>query len=175
MRCKPWVSVQDNFLWEPKPSVDVIEVELSDFGSRDLSRTWEEDGCSGATMVDDCQDGIVSVGLREADDEVHGNLLKWKGSRVGGDLVHRGTSAVGDDFILLARSASLDVLRDPRSHVWPPIIPLSLSDGLVASGVPGYETLVYHSHDFSFERQVRGNCQFSFFSPSRDFSLWGLQ
>src|SRR5712672_1955181 len=175
MRCEPWVSVRDNLLWEPKPSIDVIEVKLGNFGSRDLSGTWEEDGCSGATVVNDRQNGIVSVGLGETDDEVHSNLLKWKGSWVSGDLVHRGASAMGDDFVLLARGASLDVLRDPRSHVWPPIVPLSLSDGFVASGVSSYETLVYHSHDFSFERQVRGDCQFSFFSPSRDFSLWGLQ
>src|SRR5712672_1491851 len=152
MRCESWVSIRDNFLWEPKPSIDIIKVKLSDLGSRDLFGAWEEDGCSGATVINDCQDGVVSIGLRKADDEVHSDLLEWKGSWIGGDFIHRRASAMGDNLVLLTRSTSLDVLCDPCSHVWPPIIPLGLSDGLVASGVSGYETLVYHSHDFSFER-----------------------
>src|SRR5712671_6448766 len=103
MRCKPWVSVRDNFLREPKPSIDVIEIELGDFGSRNLSGTWEEDSCSGATVINDRQNRIVSIGLGKADDKVHRDLLEGKSSWVRGDFVHWGTSAMGDDLVLLAR------------------------------------------------------------------------
>ena len=109
-------------------------------------------------MINDRQDRIVSVGLGKADDKVHSNLLKWKGSWVSGDLVHWGVSAMGDDFVLLACRTSLNVLGDPSAHVRPPIFPLRLGDGFVTSRMSSYEALVYHSHDFSFERQVWGNC-----------------
>src|SRR5712672_1066439 len=103
-------------------------------------------------MVDDGEDRIVSIRFWESDNEVHSYLLERKGSRVCGDLVHRGTRAVSDDFVLLARRTPLDVLCDPGAHVWPPVHPLRLGDGFITSGVSGYETFVYHSHDFSFER-----------------------
>ena len=99
MRRKPWVSVRDDLLWEPKPSVDIIEVELSDLGPRDLPGTWEEDGCSGTTVINNCQDGIVLVGLRETDDEVHGDLLERKGSWISRDFVHWWASAMRDDLL----------------------------------------------------------------------------
>src|SRR5712671_158930 len=95
------------------------------------------------------------VGLGKADDEVHGDLLEREGSWVSGDFVHRGVSAVSDDLVLLARCTSLNVLRDPRSHVWPPVVPLGLGNGFVASRVSGYESFVYYSHDLSLKRQVR--------------------
>jgi len=41
-------------------------------------------------MVDDGEDRVVSIGLRESDDEVHSYLLERKGSRVSGDFVHWG-------------------------------------------------------------------------------------
>ena len=98
------------------------------------------------------------VGLGKADDEVHGDLLERESSWVSGDFVHRGASAVSDDFVLLARCASLNVLCNPRSHVWPPVVPLGLGDGFVTSRVSSYEPFVYYSHDLPFKRQVRGYC-----------------
>src|SRR5882757_5524010 len=109
-------------------------------------------------MIDDSQDGVVTVGLGEANDKVHGDLLEREGSWISGDLVHRGASAVGDDFVLLARSASLNVLCDPSSHVWPPVVPLGLGDGFVTSRVSGYESFVHYPHDLPFKRQVRRDC-----------------
>jgi len=108
-------------------------------------------------MVHNGKNGIVSVGLREADDEVHGYLLKRKGGGVRGDLVHRRASAMCDDLILLARHTPLDVLRDPHAHVGPPVTSLGLGDGFVAPRVSGNEAFVHHSHDFSFNREVWGN------------------
>jgi len=43
----------------------------------------------------------VTVGLGEADDEVHGDLLEREGGWVSGDLVHCRASAVSDDLVLL--------------------------------------------------------------------------
>src|SRR5712671_5111069 len=99
----------------------------------------------------------MMVGLGEANDEVHGDLLERKGSWVSGDLVHRRASAMSDDLVLLACRTSLNVLCDPCSHVWPPIIPLGLGNGFVAPRVSGYEPFMHYSHDLSFKRQVRGD------------------
>src|SRR5712671_6267937 len=100
----------------------------------------------------------MTVGLGKADDEVHGDLLEREGSWVSGDFVHRGASAVSDDFVLLTRCTSLNVLRDPCSHVWPPVVALGLGDGFVASQVSGYESFMHYPHDLSLKRQVRGDC-----------------
>src|SRR5712671_3425070 len=100
----------------------------------------------------------MTVGLGKADDEVHGDLLEREGSWISGDLVHRGASAVSDDLVLLTRCTSLNVFRDPCSHVWPPVVPLGLGDGFVTSGVSGYESFVYYSHDLPFKCQVRRDC-----------------
>ena len=117
-------------------------------------------------MIDNSEDRVVSIGLGETDYKVHSYLLEWEGGWICGDFVHRWASAVGDDLILLTRHAALYVFCDPSAHVGPPVISLGLSDGLVASGVSGYETLVYHSHDFPFDRKVRGNRQLSVFPPA---------
>jgi len=137
--------------------VNVVEVELGDFGSGDLSGAREEDCCARTAMINDSEDGVMSIRLREANNEVHGYLLEWKGGRVRGDFVHCWASAMCDDLILLARRASLDIFCDPRAHVWPPIIPLGLSDRFVAAGMSGYEAFMYNSHDLSLDRKVWGD------------------
>src|SRR5712671_5037609 len=138
MRREAWVSVRDDFLRQPKPSVDVVEVELCNLWSGDFLRTREENRRSQAPMVDDGEDRVVSIGLGEPNDKVHGYLLKRKGSRISGDFVHRGARAMGDDLVLLTRRTSLDVFCDPGAHVRPPVVSLRLGDGFVASGVPSY-------------------------------------
>ena len=97
----------------------------------------------------------MSVGLREADNKIHGYLLKREGSRVRGDFVHRWASAVCDDFVLLTCRAPLDIFCDPRTHVWPPVVPSGLSDGFVTTRMSSYKALVYDSHDLPFKREVR--------------------
>jgi len=78
---------------------------------------------------------------------------------------------VGEDFILLASGTPLDVFHDPRSHVWPPVIALSLCDGFISTRVARDQPFVYYSHNLSFDGEVRGNCQFPIFSPAFDFTL----
>src|SRR5882672_10772937 len=126
-------------------------------------------------MVDDGEDRVVSIRLRESDNEVHGYLLERKGGWVRGDFVHRRARAVGDDFVLLALRASLDVVRDPDAHVWPPVVSLRLGDGFVTSGVSSYQAFVDYSHDFPFDRQVRGDSQLPVLPPTCDFCLRGSQ
>jgi len=58
-----------------------------------------------AAVVHNGKDGVVSIGLREADDEVHGYLLERKGGGVCGDLVHHRASAMCDDLVLLVSPA----------------------------------------------------------------------
>jgi len=117
-------------------------------------------------MVDDGKDGIVTIGLGEADDEVHGYLLEWKGGLVCRDFVHCWASAMCNDLVLLARRTPLDVFCDPRAHVWPPVVALGLRDGFIASGVSGYKTFVHHPHNLSFDRKVWGDRQLSIFPPA---------
>jgi len=106
-------------------------------------------------MINDGEDRIVSIRLREADNEVHGYLLEREGSRVRGDFVHRWACTVCDDLVLLTCRASLDVFCDPRTHVWPPVISSGLSDCFVAAGVSSYKAFMDNSHNLSFNRKVR--------------------
>src|SRR5712671_3219539 len=106
-------------------------------------------------MINNGEDRVVSIGLGETDNEVHGYLLEWEGSRVCGDLVHRWACAVCDDLVLLARCTPLDIFCDPRAHVRPPVISSSLSDCFVAAGMPSYEAFMYDPHDLSLHRKVR--------------------
>jgi len=123
-------------------------------------------------MINDGEDGTVSIGLGEADNKVHGYLLEREGGWVRRDFVHCWTSAMCDDLVLLACRTPLNVFCDPRAHVWPPVIPLGLSDGFVASRVSGYKTFVHHPHNLSFDRKVWGDRQLSISPPAHDFSLW---
>ena len=108
-------------------------------------------------MIDDGKDGVVSIRFGEADNEVHGYLLERKGGWVCRDFVHCRASVVCDNLVLLARRTPLNVFCDPRAHVWPPIVPLGLSDGFVASRVPSYKTFVHHPHNLSFDREIWGD------------------
>ena len=109
-------------------------------------------------MIDNGEYGIVVVGLGQTDDKVHSYLLKGERCWIGRDSIHRWTSAVGGDFILLARRAPSNVFHDPCSHVWPPVVVLSLGDGFVSSWMPGDKSLVHDPHYFSLDSEVRGNC-----------------
>src|SRR5712675_1865206 len=106
-------------------------------------------------MVNNGEDRVMSIGLGEADNEVHGYLLEREGGRICGDLIHRWACAVCDDLVLLARRASLDIFCDPHAHVWPPVISSGLSDRFVATRVSCYEAFMYDSHDFLFKGKVR--------------------
>ena len=105
-------------------------------------------------MVHDGEDRIMSVGLGETYDEVHGYLLERECGRICWDFVHRRASVVCDDFVLLTCRAPLDVFCDPRAHVWPPIVSFGLGNCFVTTGVPGYKAFVHDSHDFLFKREV---------------------
>jgi len=122
-------------------------------------------------MIDDSKDRVMSIRFGKTNYKIHGYLLEWKGGWVCGDLVHWWASTVGDDFVLLARCTTLNIFCNPGMHVRPPVVPLGLGDGFVASGMTGYEAFVHYSHDLPFDRKVRGNRQLSIFSPAWDFSL----
>ncbi len=54
------VLVCDKLHGEPKPSIDVVEIQLGNSHSSDRSGTWQEYGTLGAPMVDNGKDGIVA-------------------------------------------------------------------------------------------------------------------
>src|SRR5712675_2573173 len=104
-------------------------------------------------MINDGENGVVSIGFGKADNEVHSYLLERKGGRICWDFIHCWTSVVCDDLVLLARRAALDIFCNPCAHVWPPVISLGLGDRLVAARMPSYETFVHDSHDFPLDRE----------------------
>jgi hypothetical protein len=62
------ISVRDDLLWEAEPGVDVLQVERSDTWTGDGGSAWQEDGCSGAAMVDYGENGVLATYPWEACD-----------------------------------------------------------------------------------------------------------
>jgi len=54
----------------------MVKVELGDSRARDFLCTWKENGGARAPVIDDGENGVMSVGLRQADDKVHSYLLE---------------------------------------------------------------------------------------------------
>jgi len=62
--CEPGISVTDDSFGESKPSIEVVEIEFGNLRSGDHSCTREEYCTSGASMVDDREDCVVSFAVR---------------------------------------------------------------------------------------------------------------
>ena len=77
VRGEPGVSIQDHFSWDAEPLVDVSQVEVGDAFSCDRGRTWEEDGCSRASVVDYGEYCVVWTVFWELGDEVHRYFFEW--------------------------------------------------------------------------------------------------
>src|SRR5713226_1752343 len=100
------VSISDNFLWEAEPGIDIFEVQGHYSRTRDCSGTWEEQGRARAAMVNNGENGVFSSYLWQPSNQVHGNLLEWKGVFWGSDTVEGDSRPVREVFVLLACCAS---------------------------------------------------------------------
>ena len=69
---------------------------------------------------------------------------------------------MGKVFVLLACSASLDVVRYPLVHVGPPVAYLGFADGFVPTWVAGGRVIVHERHDTPFYFDNRWYMDLSF-------------
>src|SRR5260370_851143 len=116
MRGESRVSISDNLLRETKPGIDVLEVQGCYSWARNCGRTWEEQGRTRTAVIDYGENSILSSYLWETGDQIHGDLLKWKGVFWGSDAVKGNSRLVCEVFVLLTRRASGDIVSDPGLH-----------------------------------------------------------
>jgi|SRR6266403_812217 len=83
-------------------------------------------------MIYNGEDCIISFLLWESCDEVHCNLLKWKGSFFGGDLIQGRLLLISKDFVLLTVGTSLDIIRYPLAHTYPFVYFGSFPNGFIS-------------------------------------------
>jgi hypothetical protein len=98
-------------------------------------------------VVYDCEYGIVRTALRELGDEVHCYFFERVRLRARGDVVCWGACPVRQVFVLLAGSASSDIVFDPSIHAWPPVLSFCGLYGLISSWVSGGGCVVVVVHD----------------------------
>ena len=147
VRGKPWVSVGYHLAGEPEPLIDVVQIEVGDAFSRNGGRTGEEDGRSCASVVDYGEYGVVWTVSWELRDEIHRYLFEWVCPRVWGDAICRGMCLVRQVFVLLAGSASFDVVFDPSVHARPPVLPLRGLYGFISPWMSRGRCVVVMVHD----------------------------
>ena len=86
-------------------------------------------------MINDGEDGILPVGLRELRDEVHGYRVEGAHGGVSRYSVQRGFLLRGTDLALLAVSAPCYVFFNPRVDSWPPVLRCKESDRIISPWV----------------------------------------
>ena len=58
------VPIANDFHWEAKPSVYVVEVQLGDSWSGYVCSARQKDRCPGTSVVNNCKDGIKPSSVR---------------------------------------------------------------------------------------------------------------
>ncbi len=147
---EPRVSVRDKLGRESEPLVDMFEIQLSNSHPGNTSGAGQEDGASGASMVNNSEDCIMASNQGQTSDEVHTNLLKGKCLRFRGDVVKRGLPWMSQGFVLLTDGASFDIICDPFFHSRPLDVFTCLSKGLVSSQVSGRGVVMMNGHQGAF-------------------------
>ena len=132
---KPRVPISDDLFGEAEPGVDVLEVQGCYPWSCDCGGTWEKQSRTRAAMVDNRENGVLSSYLGQTSDQIHCDLLKWKGVFWGSDTVKGDSRSVHQVLILLTRRASGDVVGNPGFHPFPDQMVLGLSESLIPSRV----------------------------------------
>jgi len=84
-------------------------------------------------MINDSENSIFPSYLGKTRDQVHGNLLEWKGVLRGGDVIQGDSGLMRKVFVLLARCTPCDIIGDPGFHSFPDQTILGLSKGLIPS------------------------------------------
>src|SRR5258708_3570889 len=159
---KSRVSVSDNLFGEAEPGIDVFEVQGCYPRSRNCGRAWKEQGRMRTAVVDNSENGVFSSYLGQASDQIHGDLLEWKGVFWGSDTIEGDSRSVRKVFVLLTRRAPGDVVGNPGFHPFPDQVVLGLSESLVPSRVSCRGVVMDQGHKVSF-LCLRG-CRYRYFS-----------
>ena len=81
--------------------------------------------------------------FRQSGDEVHGYRLKRECSLFGWYTVDGCFLLMCEVLVLLAYSASFDVVRYPLIHIWPLVSFLGLADGFVSTQMASSGMIVH--------------------------------
>jgi hypothetical protein len=73
-------------------------------------------------MIGDCEDSVKTLRRGEVGYEIHGHHVKGECLWLGGNGMKRDFWAMGGQFGGLADSIALDICRNERALVWPPIV-----------------------------------------------------
>src|SRR5260370_2316902 len=97
----------------------MLEIKSSYSWACDCDRAGEKHGSSGASVINDSENGIFSLYVWKSCDEIHCDLLKGKGIFWGSDMVKRDSRLMSKVLILLACCTSIDIISDPGFHPFP--------------------------------------------------------
>jgi hypothetical protein len=113
------VMVTDDLGWEPKPSVNIVQVQLGNSSPGYGRCTGQENHSSRTSVVYDSEDSVSSIARGKARNKIHCYLLEREGVVCHWDAVWGSACLVGDDFILLAYCASFYIVSYPCVHSFP--------------------------------------------------------
>ena len=71
------ISVRDDFGWDTEPGEEMLEVEECHSFPSDCHAAGDKDGSSGASLIYDCEYGIVFIHFWQLGDEIQGNNIEW--------------------------------------------------------------------------------------------------
>ena len=100
---------------------DMLNINGSNVRGGNRFATGNEDGCLRTVVVGDGEDTIIALGRWKFHNEVHGNVLKGKGSMIGGNGVVRCVGVSCDGFGGLASGTTADEGGDKVLHMGPPV------------------------------------------------------
>ena len=116
---KPRIPICNDFLWEAKPQVNVLEIKGGYSWTGDCDRAREKHGSLRISMIDNGEDGILSSYIWKSCDEIHSDLLEGEGIFWGSDTIERDSRPMSKVLILLAYRTSSNVISDPGLHPFP--------------------------------------------------------
>jgi hypothetical protein len=97
-------------------------------------------------MIHDSKNGVFPIACGETRDEVHCHLLKGVGVVGCGDAICGSARLMGDDLVLLTRCASFHIVRYPRVHPVPLMVPFYPSYCFISPWVAGRGVVMCPRH-----------------------------
>ena len=97
----------------------MLEIKGGYSWTSDCDRAREKYGSSRTSMVNNGEDGILSLYIWKSCDEIHGDLLEGKGIFWGSDTIEGDSRLMSKVLILLAYCTSSNIISDPGLHPFP--------------------------------------------------------
>src|SRR6266850_1848351 len=106
-------------------------------------------------MVDDGEDGVLSISWWKSCDKIHSNMLKRSCTCFCAYAIKGSFLLMCEDLVLLADCTSFDIFCDPLSGSRPMILFCNSSGSLVSSRVSCCGNVMPDIHDFSADVVIR--------------------